>query len=890
MSPDQLTAAQEAIQAGEVTHARRLVAQILRDEPANEQAWLMMVRLVDQREQVVYCLQRASKINPENKVTLRALTAIQRSHPAHMTLTTQPAQPGRISYGGAVPSTTPIALQKPGLKTTQLELSEEAEGHLRPPKRKINWSLLIGSIIVLIVIMVAVIGPKIAPQDPLAEHAILQVGSKWVIPPFAAFQVPGYLLGSDQFGRDMLSRILYAIRPTLVMVTIVAMVRLFLGTLIGLGAGWSNGRAGHILDVAISAALAVPVLLVALGAITMLGTNAGLLTFIIGLSINGWGETARFVREQTQLIKGQLYIESARSLGSSSLQILIQHILRQIMPMIWMLFAFEISGTLMVTAGLGFLGYYIGGDVWIEVADFVSRRTSGAPELGQMLATSWINLLQPWPLVLTGSVVFLTVLGFNLFGEGLRSRLNPEHINRTSFFAIASHRFRTWFEEKLSYPVSNWLGASRLRPALVSGLILALVGSIYLYQTTFANRFTPAQAALTVPGGQLWAAERVDPYGTSYMNSIGPQNPQLLWIIQHPAGFSGSPTIAADGTIYIAESDGKLLALNPDGSSLWEVELPKPPSGPLALSPSGIVYITDSTGGLTAVNSAGNILWTYSIEAFGKPSHGAIVAPSGTIYYLLEDPRGDTLTALNPDGQQLWSVQPGTRAADTGLRLTPDSQQIFDKDVIINALDGSKVDITLPTQGSPILSNQAQLFVGADGNTYLLAGHIVMQWIQTNQGFSLVQSADWNYRSAGMNQNSGLPSDAGVTPRGNVWLFYSGFYGNTSVYWLGPKGAILGSASGSLNQGVRLVAVDGNGTAYSCGIGFAGSQGQNATLCDAYRAGTTDPIWTYLFPEGTDGITGAAMAPGRMYIITQDGSLTALGDGNNAAPAQSPTP
>jgi ABC-type dipeptide/oligopeptide/nickel transport system permease subunit len=199
----------------------------------------------------------------------------------------------------------------------------------------------------------------------MEEHAILQVGEKWFIPAFDAFEVQGYPLGSDEFGRDLLSRILYAVRPTLLMVSIVAVVRLFLGTVIGLGAGWSNGRIGRILDGMISAALSVPILIVALVAIAMLGAEIGIMAFIVGLSINGWGETARFVHEQTLLIKGQLYIESSYSLSASSFQTLIRHVLRQIMPMVWMLFAFEISGTLMVTAGLGFLGYYIGGDVWL---------------------------------------------------------------------------------------------------------------------------------------------------------------------------------------------------------------------------------------------------------------------------------------------------------------------------------------------------------------------------------------------------------------------------------------------------------------------------------------------------------------------------------------------
>jgi ABC-type dipeptide/oligopeptide/nickel transport system permease subunit len=222
----------------------------------------------------------------------------------------------------------------------------------QPPHRKTNWSLIVGSLLVLFVILIGIIGPQVSAQDPMEEHTIIKIGDEWHIPPLDAFEVQGYTLGTDEFGRDLLTRILHAVRPTLIMVIIVASVRLVLGTLIGLGAGWSDGRIGRFLDILITAALSVPILMVALGAIALLGAEIGLLAFIVGLSINGWGETARFVREQTRLIKGQLYIESAHAMGASAFQMLIHHVLRQIMPMVWMLFAFEISGTLMVT-GLG---------------------------------------------------------------------------------------------------------------------------------------------------------------------------------------------------------------------------------------------------------------------------------------------------------------------------------------------------------------------------------------------------------------------------------------------------------------------------------------------------------------------------------------------------------
>jgi peptide/nickel transport system permease protein len=886
MSLSQLDLAKEALTKGDYSNARKLVAKALLSDPSNEQAWLLMARLASTREQVIECLERALRLNPNNLAAHSALQAVRRG---------RPAQAGRLApvrVGTQVVAVGPglqqpvTSIEKEPSKPLTLTLGEVVEEAIRPPRQKRNLSLILGSLIVLLVILIAVLGPYVAPQDPLEEHAILQVGGKWYIPPFNAFQVSGFILGSDQFGRDMLSRILFAVRPTIIMVAIVSIVRLLLGTLIGLGAGWSNGSGGRYLDGLISAALSVPILLVALGAITMLGTESGLIVFIIALSINGWGETARLVRQQTQLIKGQLFIESARSQGASPFHILSQHILRQIMPMVWMLFAFEISGTLMVTGSLGFLGYYIGGDVWIEVADFVSRRTSGMPELGQMLATSWVNLLQPWPLVLTGSVVFLIILGFNLLGGGLRSRLNPVYINQASPIARLNRRFSLWFEESISYPISGWFRANRLRPILVSLALVGLGSGIYLVHNYTANRFNPSLAVLNVPGGQIWASDRIDPWGTAYFNSIGPANASLLWQMKDSAGFAGSPVVSADGTIYVAGLDSKLIAMNPDGTIRWQASTPQVPLGSLGLAANGTIYVTDSKGGLSAFSTDGALLWTYSTDAIGKANHGAIVAPNEHIYYLIESPGGDTLVALSPAGQLSWSVKPGTYGANTGVRLSPDGKYLLVKDVEVNSADGSVVKLILPTQNNPIIGNQAYLFVGADGKTYLLAGHTVIQWTQPNNIFNIVRSSNWDYRSEGMNQNSGFPADSGVTSRGEIWLFYSNFYGNTQIYWLSANGDILGKAFGPLNQGTHLVAMDGNSTAYVCGMGFSSLQGPNATLCEAYRPNDSAPMWSYLFPETTNGIVGAALAPGRLYVVTSDGNITALG-----APASpSPTP
>jgi hypothetical protein len=260
------------------------------------------------------------------------------------------------------------------------------------------------------------------------------------------------------------------------------------------------------------------------------------------------------------------------------------------------------------------------------------------------------------------------------------------------------------------------------------------------------------------------------------------------------------------------------------------------------------------------------------------------VGPDGSVYYLLDDPRGDTLSAISPAGQPLWSVKPGTHGGARALRLSPDGKQIFVKDVILNTLDGSRVEITLPTESSPVLANKAILFVGADGKTYLLAGHVVMQWEQTEQGFKMLESADWDYRSLSFYQSSSFPVDAIVTPSGDILLIYSGFYGSTRVVWLDPTGRFLGDSQSPLYQDTRVVAADQTGAMTLCGVA-ATDQGAYTSMCAAYEVKNNIPLWRTILGVDDGGIVGAAMVPGRLYVITGDGTLTALGDVSN-----SPTP
>jgi hypothetical protein len=379
------------------------------------------------------------------------------------------------------------------------------------------------------------------------------------------------------------------------------------------------------------------------------------------------------------------------------------------------------------------------------------------PELGQMLATSWTTLTEPWPLVLTGTVIFTTILGFNLLGGGLRLRLDPERISRNSPFARATRNFSWWWEQYITYPIGSFLRKNALPVGIAGAMLLAISGGVYWWQSEYANQFVQPAAALQNPAGILWGAERGDPYGTLYSGLKGVDDPRILWKLEHNAGFSGGPVVSSDGTIYINTQDGALIALDSGGTTLWRAELPAIPVGSPALDGSHNIYIVDSDRGLTKLSPDGSILWHLNVDEQGAPAHGPIVSPDERIFYLIEDHRDDHLVSVTNEGELIWIGETGTRSADSIPRLGPDNDMIFVKDKVISAKDGSILDIESPTAEDPILSGREQFFTGADGRSYIKTGHIVMQWEESTSGLEIVQAAEWNYRSAGLNQFSTYP-------------------------------------------------------------------------------------------------------------------------------------
>lgn len=298
-----------------------------------------------------------------------------------------------------------------------------------------NTPLLIGLILSAISLGVAIFGPRLAPQDPLQRFAeVIKVGETYYIPsvtPVPPFTLDIFPLGTDNAGRDVFSRLLWAVRPTLFTCFGVMLARLLIGVPLGLLGGWFKGRwIERLIELLISALIAIPTLMLGV-ALIALSEERPISIFILVLSLIGWTDVAQFVKNQVEVVRQADYIESSRALGASTWMILRRHVFPQLWPTLPIIIAFELSAVLLLMAELGFLGFYIGNGFIIYGADpnspavIATGITADTPELGQMLSDFWSKIFEaPWEMVMAASAIFLQVFAFNMLGEGLRRRMD----------------------------------------------------------------------------------------------------------------------------------------------------------------------------------------------------------------------------------------------------------------------------------------------------------------------------------------------------------------------------------------------------------------------------------------------------------------------------------
>lgn len=284
----------------------------------------------------------------------------------------------------------------------QRELFErEPRGRTREVFRRLSKSLtaMMGLTIVVVFLLSALFAPLIAPNDPL-EHSLVHKLEKpsW-----------DYPLGRDELGRCILSRIIYGARISLLIGLIVISIGILLGVPIGVVSGYFGGKVDFIIQRFVDTMLAFPGILLALLLIAMLGV--GLHNVMIAVGISTIPIYARLARSSVLSLKSRQFVEAARSIGSSHLRIIVQHLIPNSLSPIIVQSTLHMATAILWAAGLGFLGLGV---------------SPPTPEWGAMLNGGRLYIrVASHVATFPGLMIFITVLGFNLLGDGLRDALDP---------------------------------------------------------------------------------------------------------------------------------------------------------------------------------------------------------------------------------------------------------------------------------------------------------------------------------------------------------------------------------------------------------------------------------------------------------------------------------
>lgn len=262
-----------------------------------------------------------------------------------------------------------------------------------------NRVALVGLAFVVVLVVVALFLPWISPHDPYRVALDEQF-----LPPSWTFW-----LGTDNFGRDVLTRILYGARISLLVGTVPSLISLIIGAAMGILSGYTGGKTDAIIMRIADMMIAFPSLLLAMVVMYTLGAN--LLNIFIALALVGWASVARVVRSQTLALKGKEFIEAARANGTSRTTIMLRHIFPNVIPTLIVLFSLSIPDAIMWESSLSFLG------VGVQPPE---------ASWGLLVAKGREYLLQaPIVAIAPGVAILLTVLAFNFIGDGLRDALDP---------------------------------------------------------------------------------------------------------------------------------------------------------------------------------------------------------------------------------------------------------------------------------------------------------------------------------------------------------------------------------------------------------------------------------------------------------------------------------
>ena len=265
---------------------------------------------------------------------------------------------------------------------------------------KTNRLAMIGMVIVLVLIFCAIFADWIAPYDINAQDPSNRL----------AYPSLAHLLGTDNYGRDILSRIIYGGRISLLVSLMAVVSSVVVGGLIGAISGYFGGKVDAVIMRLMDMLMAFPGTLVAICVSCLLGS--GIWQTAIAVAVGGIAPSCRMLRATALSIRGEEYIEAARASGSRNLRIILTHVIPNCLAPIIVDSTLRLGGNIMMISGLSFIGLGV---------------TPPTPEWGSMLNSGREFIRQFYPLIVFPSLaIMLTMFGFNMFGDGLRDAMDPK--------------------------------------------------------------------------------------------------------------------------------------------------------------------------------------------------------------------------------------------------------------------------------------------------------------------------------------------------------------------------------------------------------------------------------------------------------------------------------
>jgi peptide/nickel transport system permease protein len=268
---------------------------------------------------------------------------------------------------------------------------------------RLKWGV-VAAVVLLLIVGSAVFAPLVAPADPLSVDIRHRLA-----PPVWMQGTSAHLLGTDQIGRDLLSRIVYGGRISLLVGVAAVLVSTTIGVLLGLAAGYCGPRTDWTIMTLVNVMLTFPFVLLALSVIAVLGPS--LVNMIIVLGMAGWPIYCRVIRAETLAMREREFVLAATTAGVSRRAILVRHVVPHVLPSVIVYATLGVATAIQLEAALSFVG------IGIQPPD---------ASWGNMISEGQSYLISsPWLVALPGGAIVLAMLGFSLLGDGLRDALDP---------------------------------------------------------------------------------------------------------------------------------------------------------------------------------------------------------------------------------------------------------------------------------------------------------------------------------------------------------------------------------------------------------------------------------------------------------------------------------